>query len=711
MIRNLLAIGVSAAALALSLPAAAQADAAPAAPAYVDPEPMAFPGWGFAPADLDAAAKPGDDFFAYVNGKWLQATEIPPQYASYGVGLNLQLGAERQVREIINELAARDNPAGSLEQRIADTYESFLDTAAIDAAGLAPARPFLDRIAGAADNAALLALMGEPGYPSVIDAGTSIDRTDPTRNTFFVSTGGLGLPDRDNYLIDNPRNLEMRAKYKELLAFMLGKAGQADPAAAAERVYALEAQFAALGWDRALSRDPQITTNRMTAGELAAMAGDLPLARWLDSGGLRADDSVTAIEVPPTAEEIAAVGLTPEQLAKLGGGLPAMFELLQTVPTADLKAWMTAHFMTAYAPYLPSEVDNANFAFYGQYLQGRRIQRQRWQRALAVTEGALGEGIGKVYVERHFPASSKAAMQALVANLRTAMAANLADLPWMTPATRAAARQKLDAFTVKIGYPDKFETYDGMVVQPGQALANAVAASRWATEDGLRELREPVDKTKWLLTPQTVNAYYMPPANEIVFPAAILQPPFFNPDADPAVNYGAIGAVIGHEIGHGFDDKGSQYDGTGKLQNWWSDADREAFDALGDRLAAQYDAVCPFDEGKTCHNGRLTLGENMGDLGGLSMAYQAYKLSLGGRPAPVIDGLTGDQRFFIAYAQAWRKKSREEADRQQLESDPHSLSPARVNAVVRNFDPWYEAFGVKPGDALYLPPEERVHIW
>ena len=710
MIRRIIAIGVSATALALSLPVEAQDDAA-ATPAYVDPEPMAFPGWGFDPAQLDTAARPGDDFFAYVNGKWQIATEIPPQYASYGVGLNLQLGAERQVRAIVEELAARDNRAGSLEQRIADTYESFLDTAAIDAAGMAPARPYLDRIAGAADNTALLALMGEAGYPSVIDGGTSIDRTDPTRNTFFFSTGGLGLADRDNYLVDNPRNLEMRAKYKELLAFMLGKAGYADPAAAAERVYELEKQFAAIGWDRALARDPRITTNRMTAGELAAMAGPLPLARWLEASGLRADDSVTAIEVPPTAEEIAAVGLTAEQQVKLGGGLPAMFALLRTAPTDDLKAWMAAHFMTGYAAYLPSEIDAANFAFYGQYLQGRQIQRQRWQRALSVTQGALGEGIGKIYVERHFPASSKAEMQELVANLRTAMAANLADLPWMTPVTRAAAREKLEAFTVKIGYPDKFETYDGMVVRPGQALENAVEATRWATQDAVRELREPVDRTKWLLTPQTVNAYYMPPANEIVFPAAILQPPYFNPDADPAVNYGAIGAVIGHEIGHGFDDKGSQYDGTGTLRNWWSDEDRAAFEELGERLVAQYDAVCPFDEGKTCHNGRLTLGENIGDLGGLSMAYQAYKLSLGGRPAPVIDGLTGDQRFFIAYAQAWREKSREEADRQQLESDPHSLNPARVNAVVRNFGPWYEAFGVTPDDELYLPPEERVHIW
>ena len=360
---------------------------------------------------------------------------------------------------------------------------------------------------------------------------------------------------------------------------------------------------------------------------------------------------------------------------------------------------------------LPSDVDDARFAFYGKTLQGRERDRQRWQRALSAVQGQMGEGIGKAYVEKHFPPSSKAAMVTLVGNLRAALASKLKTLAWMSPATRKAALAKLDAFTVKIGYPDKFKTYAGMDIKPGQPLANAVEVQRWKWQDSLDELAKPVDKTKWLMTPQTVNAYYQPTANEIVFPAAYLQPPYFNPDADPAVNYGAVGATIGHEIGHGFDDEGSRYDGTGALKDWWTKADRKTFDALGAKLAAQYDKVCPYDGGKTCHNGRLTLGENIGDLAGLSMAYTAYKLSLGGKPAPVIDGLTGDQRFLLSYAQSWREKLREQLARQLLKTDPHSLAEARVNAVVRNFDPWYATFKVKPGDKLYLAPKDRVRIW
>jgi putative endopeptidase len=391
--------------------------------------------------------------------------------------------------------------------------------------------------------------------------------------------------------------------------------------------------------------------------------------------------------------------------------MPAMLALLNTAPIEDIKAWSAARFLSNSSSVLPSDIDDANFAFYGKLLQGRTQQRERWQRGLDFVQGAMGEAIGKIYVERHFPAQSKAAMEELVGNLRLALANNLKDLPWMTPATRVAAQRKLDAFGVKIGYPSKFETYDGLTVVPGQALATTIAVGEWEWRDQLRELAEPVDKAKWLMTPQTVNAYYMPPANEIVFPAAFLQPPNFNPNADPAVNYGAIGVVIGHEIGHGFDDQGSKYGPTGVLENWWTDQDRKTFDVLGAKLAAQYDKVCPFDDGKTCHNGKLGLGENIGDLGGLSMAYQAYKLSLKGKPAPVIDGLTGDQRFFLSYAQMWRRKDREAFARQLLQTGPHSLNEARVNAVVRNFDPWYKAFNVKPGDKMYLAPEDRVRIW
>jgi putative endopeptidase len=702
-------------AAAASLAAFATASAQTAAPAtaiptddYRLPE---FGGWGVNPADLDKSVDPGDDFFAYVNGKWLAKETIPDAYPYSGNALGLRLGAERDVRAIVEEMAAGNFPAGSLERRIGDAYKAFLDTDAINAAGLAPAKPYLDRIGAAKTRTDLARLFGAPGFPSPVNAYVSIDSLNPQANTVYASVGGLGLPDRDYYLVDTDKNVALRAKYKDYLAFLLGKAGYADPKSAAERVYNLEKQFAEVAWDRALSRNPDLTTNLVTAAELKAMSGGFPVEAMLTEMQLDKTPSFIVEEVLPTAQEIEKFGVTPEQLKKLGGGMPAMLALLNSAPIEDIKAWTAVRFLSGNAAVLSSDIDDANFEFYGKTLTGRTQQRARWQRAISFVEGSMGEALGKIYVERHFPAASKAAMEELVGNLRLALGNNLKTLPWMTPATRVAAQRKLDAFGVKIGYPEKFETYQGLVVTPGQALANNVAAGDWKWRDQLRELAEPVDKAKWLMTPQTVNAYYMPPANEIVFPAAFLQPPNFNPKADPAVNYGAVGVVIGHEIGHGFDDQGSKYGPTGALENWWTDEDRKTFDALGDKLAAQYDKVCPLDEGKTCHNGKLTLGENIGDLGGLSMAYQAYQLSLKGKKAPVIDGLTGDQRFFIGYAQAWRWKYRDAFARQLLQTDPHSLAEARVNAVVRNFDPWYKAFNVKPDDKLYLPPAERVRIW
>ena len=709
MIRLFAALAATAAFGAIAATASAQSPVA-AIPTdeYRLPD---FPGWGFNPADLDKAVDPGDDFFAYVNGKWMAKEVIPGAYPYSGNALGLRLEAERDVRAIVEEMAAGSFPEGSLEWRIGQAYRAFLDTDAINAAGLAPAKPYLDQIAAVKTRADLAHVFAAPGLPAPIGAFVSIDRLNPEANALYTGVGGLGLPDRDYYLIDTEKNLNIRAKYKEYLAFLLGKAGYADPVAAAERVYGLERQFAELAWDRAISRNPELTTNLVSQAELKAMAGGFPVEVMLANMKLSQVPSLYVAQVPPTQEEIAKLGLTPEQLKKLGGGMPAMLALLNSAPLEDVKAWAAARFLSSSAAVLPSDIDDANFAFYGKLLTGRTQQRERWQRALDFVQGSMGEAVGKIYVERHFPASSKAAMEELVGNLRLALASNLKDLPWMTPATRVAAQKKLDAFGVKIGYPDKFETYDGLVITPGKALANAVSAGDWAWNDQLRELAEPVDKGKWLMTPQTVNAYYMPPANEIVFPAAYLQPPYFNPKADPAVNYGAVGVTIGHEIGHGFDDQGSKYGPTGALANWWTDTDRKTFDALTAKLAAQYDQVCPYDEGKTCHNGRLTLGENIGDLGGLSMAYQAYKLSLKGKPAPVIDGLTGDQRFFISYAQAWRWKYREAFGRQLLQTDPHSLAEARVNAVVRNFDPWYKAFKVSPDDKMWLAPKDRVRIW
>ena len=710
MKKSALLLAVAAAAFAVPAAGFAQSAAAPAAEQEYKPQ-MTFPRWGFDIKDLNKSVKPGDDFFAYVNGKWEARETIPPQYPYSGVALALRLGAERDVRAIVEEMTATTHPAGSLEQRIADGYRAFLDVDAINAAGLTPAKPYLDRIAAANSREDLAHLFADPSMPSPVSAFVSIDRQNPDANTVYAGVGGLGLPDRDYYLVDSDKNVAIRAKYKEYLAFLLGKAGYTNPAATADRVYNLEKQFAEIGWDRALSRNPELTTNRVTRADLQAMSGGFPVATMLTDLKLDTTPSFIVAQVPPTAEEVQKLGLTPDQLKKLGGGMPAMLQLLNTAPMDDIKAWAAAQFLSSQAAVLPSDIDNANFDFYGKTLQGRTKQRERWQRAISFVEGSMGEAVGKIYVQRHFPPSSKAAMEKLVGNLRLALASNLKTLPWMTPATRVAAQKKLDAFGVKIGYPVKFKTYDDLVIQPGQALANNVSAADWAWRDQLHDLAGPVDKTKWLMTPQTVNAYYMPPANEIVFPAAYLQPPYFNPKADAAVNYGAVGATIGHEIGHGFDDQGSKYGPTGALSNWWTDKDRKTFDALGAKLAAQYDKMCPLDDGKTCHNGKLTLGENIGDLGGISMAYQAYKLSLKGKPAPVIDGLTGDQRFFLSYAQAWRWKYRDAFARQLLQTDPHSLAEARVNAVVRNFDPWYKAFNVKPGDKLYLPPEQRVRIW
>jgi putative endopeptidase len=400
-----------------------------------------------------------------------------------------------------------------------------------------------------------------------------------------------------------------------------------------------------------------------------------------------------------------------ELRAKMGDGLPAQLKLLVATPIEVWKDWLTVRFLAANAPVLPSDIDKANFDFNSAYLYGTKVLTPRHERALSNTNTNLGEAIGKIYVERNFPPSSKAAMIELVDNLRKAMAMNIAEVKWMSSATRDAARQKLDALRVKIGYPAKFETYDSLKVELGQALENRLNGARWAREDALKKFRKPVDREQWFMTPQTVNAYYAAQLNEIVFPAAYLQAPNFSPSADPAVNYAAIGSTIGHEIGHGFDDEGARYDAQGRLRDWWTAEDKATFQKLGASLVEQYNGNCPFDDGKTCINGRLTLGENIGDLAGLAIAYRAYKLSLNGKEAPIIDGLTGDQRFFIAYAQKYRNKWSDQLQRVVLESDPHSPDAARVNEVLRNFSPWYTAFNITPDDKLYLPPSKRVTIW
>ncbi|MGB3470193.1 MAG: M13 family metallopeptidase [Erythrobacter sp.] len=673
---------------------------------------MSFGEWGVDTALLSKTIAPGDDFFGYVNQDWLDANPLPDEYSRFGAFTLLGEKSTSDVKALIDELAAK--PAADLsadEARIMSVYKAYLDTDAINARGMAPAQPYIDSIAQVSSLDELAMLWAKPGYPSPLSGYVSVDAKQPDRYVAYISSGGLGLPDRDYYLDDTEKAKGIQTKYREYLAMLLGAAGYEDPVAAAASVYALEERIAReISWDRSVRRNRDLTYNALTKADLEAMAGDFPVAAMLAEIGLDKSPIFVAGEIPPTDEEIEELGLTQETLDKVGKGLPGFMQMLGDTDLATWQAWTIADFLSNNASVLPTEFDDARFEFYGKTLRGTPEQRPRWKRAISATQGALGELLGKSYVERYFPPENKAAMDELVANLRLAVAESIAEIDWMGDATKTQAIEKLNSFDPKIGYRENLETYPGLEVGD-DPLANSVAASAWSLADNVDKLGKPIDRTEWFMLPQTVNAYYNPTKNEIVFPAAILQQPFFGLTADPAVNYGAIGGVIGHEIGHGFDDQGSKYDATGKLRNWWTDEDRANFDKLGDALVAQYNGYCPFDEGETCVNGRLTLGENIGDLGGLSLAYRAYKIATKGQEVPVIDGLTGDQRFFLAWAQVWRSTQREENYRNRLRTDSHSPEEYRVNGVVRNLDEWYEAFGVTEDHELYLPPEERVRIW
>jgi putative endopeptidase len=659
---------------------------------------------------VEPAAKPGDDFDRFVNGKWNEATEMPADKTRIGAFITLRDLSDERVHAIMQELAAKPQRAGSAEARIAAAWQAYTGTGAIDAAGLAPARPYLNRIAAARTTADIVRLMAQPGFASPIGAGVDADARNSDIYALYIGQGGLGLPDRDYYLKDDAKSAAIRAEYLKYLTTLLGKAGHADAPARAAGVMALETQMARAMWDRVVRRNVDLTYNRVERADLAKLDAKGVMAQFLRAAGVGAARYAVVVQLPPTGAELTAAKLTADS-AKIGGGVPATLNLIADTPVATWRDYLTAQFLSSHAQFLPSDIDAAQFAMFGKTLSGQQQQRERWRRGITAVEGQIGELVGKIYAERHFPAANKAAMDDLVANLRKAMAANLVDLKWMGPETRSQAQAKLDAFNPKIGHPDSFKTYPGLKLAPATPLANQVAAGAWDYEFQRARIGKPVDRGEWGMLPETVNAYFNPTFNEIVFPAAILQPPFFNITADPAVNYGGIGAVIGHEMGHGFDDQGGKFDGKGNMRDWWTAADKANFEGLQDRLAKQYDGFCPFDDGKTCVNGRLTMGENIGDVGGLSLAYRAYKLSLNGREAPVIGGYTGDQRFFMAWAQVWRSKVREAQARQFLVVDPHSPSNYRVNGVVRNFDEWYRAFDIKPGDKLYLPPEQRVRIW
>jgi putative endopeptidase len=691
-------------AFALSLSASAFAADDPAIAAWGD--------FGIQTEWMKQDVRPGDDFDSFVNGKWVESVDLPADRTRWGSFDELRELSETRMRGIMESLIASNPAPGTDAARVAAAYSAFVDTAAIDAAGLAPARPYLDRIFAARTPEDLARLFASPGYASPIGVYVDADAKQSDIYALHASVAGLGLPDRDYYLKQDERSKDIRAKYTEYLGFILGKAGYADPASAAKAVLSLETSIAQADWDRAAARNRDLTYNKLSISELEAMGSGGLVRTFMDTLGAGNASYVIASEIAPSDEELKEAKIDAAQAGALfGGGLPAAVKLIDTAPVAVWQAWLAAHFLSDHAAVLPSDIDDARFAFYGKTLTGQPEQRARWKRGISAVESMAGELIGKIYAEKYYPPENKAAMDELVANLRKAMAHNLQDLSWMGAETRKEAEAKLDAFTPKIGAPDTFKEYEGLTFKADNPLGNMMAAGKWHNDFEMNRIGKPVDRAEWFMLPETVNAYYNPSFNEIVFPAAILQPPFFNVSADPAVNYGAIGGVIGHEMGHGFDDQGAKADGTGNLRNWWTAEDKANFQKLQDKLEAQYNAFCPFDEGKTCVNGKLTMGENIGDLGGLSLAYRAYKLSLDGKEAPVIDGYTGDQRFFMAWAQVWRSKMREAQARQYLVTDPHSPPHYRVNGIVRNFDEWYKAFDVKPGDKLYLPPAQRVRIW
>ncbi len=682
------------------------ADAADATPT------MDFGTWGVDLTMLSEDVDPGDDFNAYTNSKWIAANEIPADRQRFGAFDMLREAATQDVKALVADLVASNPQPGTQARRIVDAYNAFMDVEAIDASGLAPAQPYLGKIYGAANLTELVKLFGEPGYPSLIAANVSVDARNPTEYAVSIGFDGMGLPDRDYYLEDSENNLKIRAAYMDYLTTLLDAGGYADARGAAEAVYAFETKVAQLEWARQMLRMPQLTYNELTADELREMAGDFPATALLESFQFTDQTRFLASQLPPTPEEIEELELSSEQLAMIGGGLPAMMELLTETPLATLQAYMAKGFLSSYAPVLSSALDEANFDFYGRTINGQEEQQERWKRAISGVEGALGEQLGALYVERYFPATSKTRMDELVGNLSRSMSMALDDNGWMTPETIAEARSKLNGFVPMVGHPDEFKTYDGLEISD-DPLANRMNATRWFTDDRRARLGTKVDPTEWGMFPQTVNAYYSPLTNRIVFPAAILQPPFFNAEADPAVNYGGIGAVIGHEIGHGYDDQGSQFDATGTLRNWWQDTDRAGFEGFTGKMGKLIESYCPVDsaEGPVCLRAGQSMGETLGDVVGLQMAYRAYRLSLDGQEAPVIDGLTGDQRFFLGFAQIWRSMEREESLRNRVMTANHPPGEFRLNNAVRHLDAWYDAFNVTADDGLYLPPEERISIW
>ena len=670
---------MSAACLALATATVATAQTAPHA---------RYGAFGLDLTSHDTAVKPGDDFWEYANGAWAAKTPIPADKTSVGYGNILSDEAEANVRKILDDMAANPAQYGATGKQVGDFYASWMDTAGIEAKGTAPLKPYLARIDAVKNLDDLQTLFATTGYAGPVGIGILPSLSDPTHYTAIAGQGGLGMA-RDNYLLEGEKYDGFRKAYRAYIEQMLTMAGIADASAKADRIFALETEMAKVQWSPEQSRDIAKLNDPEDVAGLEAKAPEFNWALMLKTAGVES---------------------SPKVLMANNTALTAEGKLLTATPLETWKDYMTFHFISDHAQFLPKAFDEASFAFYGKTLSGVPQQRDRWKRGVQLVNGALGEAVGKLYVAKYYPPAAEAQMSELIANLQAAYQERISGSTWMDDATRQAALVKLAAFEPRIGHPVTYIDYSSMKVDRDDLLGNAMRADEFEHQLELSRFPKPVDRTLWEMTPQTVNAYYNPLANQITFPAAILQPPYFDPNADPAVNYGAIGAIIGHEMGHGFDDQGSQFGPHGKFENWWTDASKKAFTERTAALGKQYDAYEPIPG--THIKGQLTMGENIGDLGGIEAAYaafQRYQAKHG--KAPVIDGLTGDQRFFLSFAQAWQSKTREDAQRQHLLTDPHSPAKYRVDGVVRNVDAWYAAFDVKPGDKLYLPPDQRVHIW
>ncbi|PJI94489.1 M13 family metallopeptidase [Luteimicrobium subarcticum] len=656
---------------------------------------------------LDPAARPQDDLYGHVNGRWAAQHVIPADRAIDGTFRRLHDEAEEQVRAIVEECGARARTTGTADgvaEQVGTLFAAFMDTATIDALGADPLRADLDLVAGVTSQAELTGVLGalaRTGVPGPVELYVDNDAEQPDRYAVHLVQAGLGLPDEAYYREE--QHAELRAAYAAHVGRMLvlaGVVGEDEAAAAGASVLALETRLAAHHWDVVKDRDAELTHNPSSLARLTQDAPGFDWTAW-----------VAALAAPAGAFD-AIVVREPSYLTGLA-------EVWQELPLEEWRLWASFHVVSSRAAYLTDAFVEASFDFYGRTLTGAQELRDRWKRGVGLVQGALGEAVGEVYVARHFPPTHKERMDELVAHLVEAYRWSISHLDWMGAETRERALAKLDAFTPKIGYPVRWRDYSSLVIEAGDLVGNVRRANAFEHDRELAKIGAPVDRDEWFMTPQTVNAYYNPGMNEIVFPAAILRPPFFDPDADDAVNYGGIGAVIGHEIGHGFDDQGSKFDGEGRLVSWWTEADRTEFERRTAALVAQYDAFVPPQLGADGPhvNGALTIGENIGDLGGLSIALTAYRIATTGSAtgslddAPVIDGLTALQRVLLGWAQVWRTKGRDEEVRRRLATDPHSPAEFRCNGVVRNVPEFYAAFDVAPGDALYLSPEERVRIW